>query len=84
MFRKYAGVVILAACALVDSVYAQAPPAIDFGRDVLPIFRQNCMGCHGPSQQINGLRLDRRSSVFKPGLRGLYRAAVKTVFFITG
>src|SRR5437868_6500374 len=69
MFRKYAGVVILAACALVDSVYAQAPPAIDFGRDVLPIFRQNCMGCHGPSQQINGLRLDRRSSVFKPGLR---------------
>ena len=40
-----------------------------FGRDVLPIFRQNCIGCHGPSQQINGLRLDRRSSVFKAGLR---------------
>jgi hypothetical protein len=42
---------------------------IDFGRDVLPIFRQNCFGCHGPSQQINGLRLDRRSSVFKNGAR---------------
>jgi Planctomycete cytochrome C/Ankyrin repeats (3 copies) len=42
---------------------------IDFSRDVLPIFRQNCIGCHGPSQQINGLRLDRRSSVFKNGLR---------------
>ncbi|HEY7181814.1 MAG TPA: ankyrin repeat domain-containing protein [Blastocatellia bacterium] len=42
---------------------------IDFGRDVLPIFRQNCFGCHGPSQQISGLRLDRRSSVFKNGLR---------------
>lgn len=29
----------------------------DFGRDVLPLFRQNCGGCHGPKQQIAGLRL---------------------------
>src|SRR6266496_2577268 len=32
-------------------------------RDVVPILRQNCIGCHGPSQQISGLRLDRRSAV---------------------
>jgi ankyrin repeat protein len=37
----------------------------DFGRDVLPLFRQNCGGCHGPKQQIAGLRLDRRSSAKK-------------------
>jgi ankyrin repeat protein len=48
---------------------AQTPAKIDFGRDVQPIFRQNCVGCHGPSQQMNGLRLDQRSSVFKNGLR---------------
>jgi N-acyl-D-amino-acid deacylase len=44
---------------------AQSPTngKIDFGRDILPIFRQNCFGCHGPTQQINGLRLDRKSSV---------------------
>src|SRR5262249_23350506 len=41
----------------------QAPAKVDFGRDVLPIFRQNCIDCHGPAQQISGLRLDRRSAV---------------------
>src|SRR5215468_10469298 len=52
-----------------SSQTTQTTARIDFSRDVLPIFRQNCLGCHGPSQQINGLRLDRRSSVFKNGLR---------------
>ncbi|HVO97078.1 MAG TPA: ankyrin repeat domain-containing protein [Bryobacteraceae bacterium] len=49
---------------------AQAPETrIDFSRDVLPIFRQNCVGCHGPAQQNGGLRLDRRSSAMKSGSR---------------
>ena len=52
-----------------SSQATQTTARIEFSRDVLPIFRQNCIGCHGPSQQINGLRLDRRSSVFKNGLR---------------
>src|SRR6266478_7492067 len=44
-------------------VFAQNPAKVDFGRDVLPILRQNCVGCHGPAQQISGLRLDRKSAV---------------------
>ena len=44
---------------------AQAPAKVDFATDVLPLFRQNCVGCHGPSQQQAGLRLDRKSSVMK-------------------
>jgi ankyrin repeat protein len=47
---------------------AQTNPAgskVDFGRDVLPLFRQNCVGCHGPAQQQAGMRLDRKSSVMK-------------------
>jgi len=39
---------------------AQAPQQVDFARDVQPIFRQHCVECHGPSQQMRGLRLDRR------------------------
>src|SRR5580700_4945819 len=42
---------------------AQTPAKIDFGQDVLPVLRQNCVPCHGPSQQNSGLRLDRKSAV---------------------
>lgn len=38
---------------------------VDFARDVRPIFERSCYGCHGPSQQSAGLRLDRRSSAFE-------------------
>jgi len=47
------------------SLSAQAPAKPDFAKDVLPILRQNCVGCHGPSKQRGGMRLDRKSSVFK-------------------
>ncbi len=69
MFRQYVVLTALWACAFAETLSAQVPNKIDFGRDVLPIFRQNCVSCHGASQQMNGLRLDRRSSVFKNGLR---------------
>jgi ankyrin repeat protein len=38
----------------------QAPAKVDFGRDIQPLFREHCVECHGPSQQMRGLRLDRR------------------------
>jgi ankyrin repeat protein len=63
MSRQYVVCTILALCALIEGLPAQVPAKIDFERDVLPIFRQNCVSCHGPSQQMNGLRLDRKSSV---------------------
>jgi ankyrin repeat protein len=43
----------------------QAP--IDFARDVQPIFQQSCYSCHGPTQQMNGLRLDRRADALRGG-----------------
>src|SRR4051794_11254927 len=58
-------------CALLFAggiVSAQVPAKVDFARDVLPLFRQNCISCHGPTQQTNGLRLDRKSSVLLAGL----------------
>jgi len=39
---------------------AQNTKTVDFGRDVQPILREHCYGCHGPTQQIRGLRFDQR------------------------
>ena len=45
----------------------QPPAKVDFVRDVQPILRQSCYACHGPSQQMNGLRLDRRKDALRGG-----------------
>lgn len=42
---------------------AQTPAPVDFARDVQPLLRANCYGCHGPSLQNGNLRLDRRRDV---------------------
>ena len=41
--------------------------AIDFGRDVQPLFKAHCYECHGPKQQKNGFRLDRRRDALRGG-----------------
>ena len=40
---------------------------VDFKRDVQPIFKANCAGCHGPTLHKNGFRLDRRSDAMRGG-----------------
>lgn len=55
----------LAAAAV--AVTAQQPARVDFGRDVQPIFRQQCYGCHGPAVHQGGLRLDRRADAKRGG-----------------
>jgi len=66
MFRRCAA---LAGLCLSPQVFSQTRAKIDFARDVQPILRQNCIGCHGPAKQSNGMRVDRKSSVFKPSAR---------------
>lgn len=46
---------------------AQDQAAIDFGRDVQPLFKTHCISCHGPKVQKNGFRLDRRRDALKGG-----------------
>src|SRR6266700_3954173 len=46
---------------------AQNAAKVDFGRDVQPIFKQYCVDCHGPSQQMGGFRLDRRRDALRGG-----------------
>ena len=45
----------------------QSPAKVDFARDVQPIFKSHCVSCHGPTQQLNGFRLDRRAAAFRGG-----------------
>ncbi len=38
----------------------------DFSREVRPIISQRCFKCHGPDEQMGGLRLDQRESATLP------------------
>ena len=64
--RRYRAFIPLA-LAFAQAAHAQVPAKIDFVRDVQPIFQTYCVGCHGPSQQMNGLRLDRRRDAMLGG-----------------
>ena len=47
-----------------------APPRIDFVRDIQPILVASCQGCHGAKAQMGQLRLDAKapaSRTFKAG-----------------
>jgi len=43
--------------------------AVDFDKDVKPIFREHCWECHGPTQQNGSLRLDKKASAMVGGGR---------------
>jgi ankyrin repeat protein len=80
MITRHISFAILFVCTFAGSLSAQIPSKIDFGSDVLPVLRQNCVGCHGPAQQMNGLRLDRKSSVFKVGTRRIVPGSIENSF----
>jgi ankyrin repeat protein len=50
-----------------------APPAgaIDYDRDIKPILSEKCFSCHGPRQQLSGLRLDLRQNALRGGDYGV-------------
>src|SRR5262249_48107615 len=45
-------------------------PAVDFARDVQPVFQQHCYQCHDARKQKSGLRLDVRSAALRGGESG--------------
>jgi ankyrin repeat protein len=44
---------------------AQDVAKVDFGRDVQPLLKQHCVGCHGPAIHHGGFRLDRRADAMR-------------------
>jgi hypothetical protein len=45
-------------------------PALDYGKDVKPIFAGHCYSCHGALQQKAGLRLDTAKAMIQGGDNG--------------
>lgn len=44
--------------------------AVDFGRDVRPVFESHCYECHGPDRQKASFRLDLRDAAMRGGNEG--------------
>jgi len=61
-----------------EAAFPQTPPKVDFDRDVQPLFKQHCLVCHGPAQQMNGLRLDERASAMKEGAHRIMPGSSET------
>jgi len=81
MIRPFSAATVAGLC-LTAHGFSQTPAKVDFARDIQPLFRQNCIGCHGPSQANAGLRLDRRSSVMKPGSRRVMPGSLENSFLL--
>ncbi len=72
-----AGLLAIAAvclCLHIAPASQGAPPEtsgqVDFLRDIQPVFQHSCISCHGPEQQMAGLRLDSRSLALAGGQSG--------------
>lgn len=65
MWKLFFAAVLVSIGALSPACAEETP--IDFGRDVQPIFKTYCIDCHGPRQQKNGFRLDRRRDALRGG-----------------
>jgi ankyrin repeat protein len=65
-------------CLALGGTLTAQTSKIDFAKDVQPIFRQNCVPCHGPVQQSSGMRLDRKSVVM--GRRGVVPGSSENSF----
>jgi cytochrome c553 len=55
---------------VIGTFVCAAPSQVDFTRDIQPVFAKRCAACHGPQQQMNGLRLDDREAALKGGTSG--------------
>ncbi len=71
--RKLSLAVVVILIALMAGVRQWAPSSsatakafrqskVDFAREIEPIFRTSCYGCHGPNRQMAGLRLDSKNA----------------------
>ena len=54
---------------LIACIIAHVPCwAVDFEQDIMPLFRERCLECHGPAEQSGDVRFDLRESAYKSAL----------------
>ena len=53
-----------------ESLPSPADRNVDFTEQILPILSDRCLGCHGKTVQMHGLRLDQRPGALKGGESG--------------
>ncbi len=67
-------IALLASTATAPAQDAALPAAsastVSFERDIAPILAERCHACHGPAQQMQGLRLDDGTSALRGGYAG--------------
>lgn len=51
-------------------VASPASGAVDFAKDIVPIFQQRCIECHGAEKVKGKLRMDTKADIFKGGDTG--------------
>ena len=68
--RLFLAAAVVGAAAVPGSGQDAPKAAPDFVRDVLPLLKEHCWSCHGPSKQKGGLRLDVRTRAFAGGASG--------------
>ncbi|PHS03315.1 MAG: hypothetical protein COA78_18335 [Blastopirellula sp.] len=52
----------------VDAAKPNQSKAVDFAREVFPIFQRSCIECHGAEKQESDLRLDERENLLDSGM----------------
>ncbi len=67
-FRFFVPVLVAILCAFAPSRDASA---VDFEKEILPIFEDNCLDCHGPDKQKSEFRIDQRAVMLLGGDSGL-------------
>lgn len=61
---------VYSVAAEVESLPPSANRPVDFAKDVEPLLKTRCQGCHGKAQQLSGLRLDQAEGAMKGGYSG--------------
>jgi mono/diheme cytochrome c family protein len=59
-----------AAAVLLGGSASSQETAVDFVRDVRPIFKEHCVSCHSAAKKKGSFRLDSRSAAMKGGMAG--------------
>ncbi|MCX6606546.1 MAG: PSD1 and planctomycete cytochrome C domain-containing protein [Acidobacteria bacterium] len=55
---------------LAVGAWGQSPDLEFFEKNVRPVLVEKCQGCHGPTTEHSGLRVDSRAALLKGGARG--------------